>query len=214
MLAWWLALVGCVVAFDETVKIEAPVDRIAVEVAAGDVRVLAGPSKDVLLMGTFGGAGGRPLGHTVKDGLLTVSYDCRLCGGELRIEAPPEVGLQLSLGAGDLTVQDMAGLLTAEVSAGSAALYRHQGTIVDLIADLGDAEIELEHPPDTATAPYSVEVEMGTGDLDLRLPAGAYDLQLQAGAGEVSVDGVIDDPDSPHTIRAVVAVGSIEVSGP
>lgn len=208
MYRWWIPWLlpwsGCVVAIEETVTITEPVDRIAIDVAAGDVRVRA-TSGPVRLISTFGGASGDTLGHSVQDGLLSVNYDCKLCGGELTVEAPPEVDLALTLGAGDLTVDDMAGAVLADVHAGSAAVHRHGPATVDVVADLGDVEVDFVVPPPALT------VQLGTGDVEITLPSGAYNLDLTAGSGSVRIDGIEHDPESPSQITASVGTGSIEV---
>lgn len=204
MFTWWLVWTGCVVAIDETITITEPVDRILVDISAGDVRVHSGTGP-VLLMGTFGGAGDEPLSHEVNDGILTVTYGCKLCGGELTIEAPAEVALDLHLGAGDLTIDDMAGTVTADVNAGSAAVHRHGASSVDVSTNLGDAEFDFITPPP------SLFVTMGTGSLDIGLPTGSYALDLDAGAGTVKIEGVSHDPESPSKITAAVGAGNIDV---
>jgi hypothetical protein len=202
----WFALVGCVVALDETVTITVPVDHIVIDVAAGDVRVHAGPvDGPVKLMGAFGGAGGGPLGHELQDGLLTVRYDCRFCGGELTVEAPPDVSLSVTLGAGDITIDDMSGALDAVLAAGSAEIRGHGPAPVDLELDLGDVRVDLVEPSP------SVRVQLSKGDVEVALPDGAYDLDLDVGTGSIRKEGVNNDPESPNLVYIAVDTGSIDV---
>lgn len=185
MLLW---LASCVVAVDQTVIIDQPVDRIVVDVSNGDVRIRARDAAGIQLSGTFGGAGHGPIRHEVTDGVLVIRYDCQLCGGEVEIEAPPEVTLDLSLGAGSLTVEEMAGNTDARIEVGSA---------------------EVSY----VVAPEHVDLDLGTGAIEIEVPHGAYALDLRTGRGDIDIDGVIDDPDSPNLLFARTKNGSIEISG-
>jgi hypothetical protein len=202
----WFALAGCVVALDENVTITAPVDRIVIDLAAGDVRVHAGPADGpVQLMGAFGGASDSSLGHEVQDGVLTVRYDCRFCGGELTVEAPPDVALSIMLGAGDITVDKMSGSVDALLAAGSAEIREHGAAPVELELDLGDVKVDFVQP-----SPF-VKIEVDQGDVELELPAGSYNFELHVGVGEMSREGVTHDPNSPNFVQVSVETGSIEI---
>jgi hypothetical protein len=182
-----LSILACVVAVDQTVTIEEPVDRIVVDVSAGDVKVVARDNDDVRLSGAFGGAGHGPIDYDVTSGVLTIHYDCDLCGGELKIEAPPEVELELELGAGDLSVVDMAGRTDADLRIGQVGVSY-------------------------VLAPESIDIVLGTGDIDIQVPAGAYSLDLDADRGSIDVDDdVTDDDGSAFRIAAAVTNGSIDV---
>jgi hypothetical protein len=175
-------------------------------VAAGDVRVHAGPADGpVKLEGAYGGAGNSPLGHEVQDGVLTVRYDCRFCGGELTVEAPPQVALSITLGAGDVTVDDMSGPLDALLAAGSAEIRRHGAAPVELELDIGDVKVDFIQP-----SPF-VQIELSQGDVELGLPSGGYHLDLDVNMGEIQKGTVQHDPESPHLVQVSVGTGSIEL---
>ena len=182
-----LSLAACVVALDQTVTISQPVDRIVVDVSSGDVKVVERDG-DITLSGAFGGAGHGPIHHEVDDGVLTIRYDCKLCGGDLKIEAPSDVELDLRLGAGDLTVVDMGGTTDMRLEVGSV-----------------DASFRV--------APDRIDVDVGTGAIELVVPAGGYALDVTADRGSVDLDGVHDDPASDEEIVAHTANGSVEVLG-
>lgn len=182
-----LSFAACVVAVEQTVTVSQPIDRIVVDVSAGDVKVVAREG-DVRLTGAFGGAGHGPISHEVTDGVLVVRYDCRLCGGELKIEAPDGVALDLTLGAGDLSVVDMAGNTDANV-------------------DLGSVDVSY------VIAPEWIDLQLGTGAIEIVVPAGGYALDVRTERGKVELDGVEDDPTSTNTIVARTANGSIDVFG-
>jgi hypothetical protein len=184
LLLW---LTACVVAVDQTVTIDEPVDRIVVDVSAGDVKVVErdGP---VRLTGAFGGAGHGPISHDVKDGVLTIRFDCKLCGGELKIEAPGEVSLDLTLGAGDLSVVDMSGSTDADL-------------------EIGSVEASF------VSAPERIDIALGTGAIEIVVPAGGYDLDVKTDHGSVDLDDVYDAPGATSAITAHTSNGSIDIIG-
>lgn len=197
---------GCVVAVDETITINQPVDEIVIGVTAGDVKVFAhdGP---VELSGDFGGAGRGPIGHDLVDGVLTIQYDCRLCGGQLTIECPPETVITADVGGGDLTVSSMSGAVTASLGGGTARVKDHGAGPVSIATDVGDADVSF------VERPAWVDVSLGTGTIGIDLPAGAYALELDAPRGLIQVSGVTDDPSNPNTITAYAGTGSIGLTG-
>ncbi|MEZ4237583.1 MAG: hypothetical protein R3F59_15835 [Myxococcota bacterium] len=203
----WLPLLagGCVLSVDESLTIHDPVDRIEIEVSAGDVSI-RGVDGPVKLSGNFGGAGKEPE-HSVSDGVLTVSYDCGLCGGRLTVDAPPETAVVVTTGAGDVSVDGMLARLDASLSGGSADVRDHGAGPVIVTADIGDVDASFVEPPDR------VDVDVTTGFVEIEVPPEAYALDLRAPAGSTSVQGITDDPSSPFEITARTRAGSISVRG-
>jgi Putative adhesin len=61
------------------------------------------------------------------------------------------------------------------------------------------------------TPPQQVDVRSVSGQVSLQVPAGRYRLELDAPAGQVHLDGVVDDPAAPRTIR-ISAGGGIALT--
>lgn len=201
-----LAGSGCVVAIDETITVRQPVDAIVISVTAGDVTIDAAEG-DVELSGDFGGPGRGTIGHELVDGVLTIDYDCKLCGGKLSISCPPETGITADVGGGDLTLNGMAGSVNASLGGGTTKIRGHGAGNVTLDADVGDAELEF------LASPERIDVSVGTGTIGIDVPIGAYALDLDATNGFVDVSGVTDDPGAPYAIVAYAGTGSIAIQG-
>lgn len=202
---WWWT--GCVVGIEQFVQIDEPVDRIVVDVTAGDLAVI-GREGLVELSGAFGGASGGPISGEVFDGELVVSYTCNFCGGQLTVTAPPNTSLDLVLGAGDLDVQEMTGELVASLVAGEATVLRHGAGSVVVTVEAGAVEASFVEPP------ASLFSTVSTGNIDVLLPAGPYALDLEAD-GQLTVDpALLDDVTSEHDVVLRALAGSVRVTVP
>lgn len=205
MLLWHLA--SCVIAVDQTVVIDEPVDRIVADITAGDLEVHARPGP-VRISGDFGGPGGEPIGHAVRLGELTVTYSCEWCGGSLTIEAPPEVALDLSVGAGDLVVEGMDADLVADVAAGSADVRGHGAGPALVSVRFGDLDAWF------ADAPSRLEATVTSGAIRAAVPGDVpYAITLDAGAGLVELEGILQDSAAPNVIDLRALAGSIHLEG-
>lgn len=79
---------------------------------------------------------------------------------------------------------------------------------VDFSGQLDKGDVSVELP---ARADLRACVAMGSVWLDV--PAGGWDLQVDVGAGDLWIDGVNHDPQSPEVIDACVAAGDLEIQG-
>jgi hypothetical protein len=200
-------LASCVIAVDQTVVIDEPVDRIVVHVTAGDLDVEAKPGP-VTISGDFGGPGGGPIDHNVVLGELTVTYDCEWCGGSLSIEAPAEVALDLAVGAGDLSVEGMDAELLADVATGSADIRGHGPGPAQISVDFGDLDVWFADPP------TRLEGTVKSGSIDAAVPGDVpYAITLDADAGAIHIDGIYQDAASPNVIVLDAIAGSISLEG-
>lgn len=183
-----LILTGCVLSISGTTTIDAPVDRVVVDVSKGDVRIVGQPGPIGLTV-DYGGMASDDVGHHVRDGVLFVDYHCggpELCGGEVELTVPPRTPVEVALGGGDLEVSGLRTELIALVGAGAA-------------------DLSFEHAPDL------VEVVVAAGEIELALPPGSYALHLDGTRAVVVDPAIVDDPDSPHVVRAEAGAGRIEL---
>lgn len=202
----WLALAvaGCVVALDQSVTFTEPVERIEVELASGDVTVLAEPGP-ARLEGTFVGPSGDGDLVVLRDGVLRVAAGCGSCAGSVELWAPRGTSIDVATGAGAVEVEGFDAAVGARIDVGSVAVSGHGLGRVDVSVRTGDAEVERHERADTL-------VDVGTGDADVRVPAGAWDLELHAADLDLG-PGLVADPDGP-TLTVGVRRGSADVRAP
>lgn len=204
-----LLVAGCTLSVEETKTFSGDIDRIELALSKGDVQVEARRG-DITLDIDFGGLGSGDVGTEVIDGTLYIDYDCggpELCGGDLALTAPAGTELDLALGAGDMSVEDMRGDVVAALGAGSASVERHGAATVVVDTAAGDIAVTFDKRP------VGVDLLVATGSIDLTVPAGTYALDIQAKAGSVSIDGIDEDPGNAVLLAAQAGTGSISVQG-
>jgi DUF4097 and DUF4098 domain-containing protein YvlB len=59
--------------------------------------------------------------------------------------------------------------------------------------------------------PEHVDLRSVSGQVNIQIPAGHYRLELDAPAGQVHLNGVVNDPTAPRTIK-ISAGGGIELT--
>lgn len=214
----------------ERYTIDEPITAVVVEGGVGDVRVRAHAEEGVVVDAAVIGDRGEPAPRLhVADGVLHVSTTCDsgCCETDLSLSIPASARLEVELGVGDVTVTGLVGAVAVDVGTGGIVLDQlaggldlHTGTGEiqghgllgpDAWVEVGTGEVLLDYD---ATAPLAaVSVEVGVGEVDLRVPAGAYDLRLATGVGETSVENLLDQTDAGRRIDVDVGVGNIELRG-
>jgi hypothetical protein len=200
---WWTNLVACVVAIDQHVVVDEPVDRIEVVLANGDITVTAGAGPVTLDGAIAGPSDGSPFPEVV-DGVLRVVVDCAACGGSLAIRAPADTELELDARAGSISVEGMASAVTATVELGNLEVRAHGAGRVALGARFGDVSLDRSAADDVY-----VDVDQGSATVDV--PAGPWALELDVRGGSLALGpGIVDDPTGP-ALEAQVNLGSLRV---
>lgn len=115
--------------------------------------------------------------------------------------------LDLAVGSGGVVLDGVSGPVLLDVSSGG--FDGEALTSPTLEATLGSGGFEAEWD----TAPERVWVEVGSGGIDVEVPAGAYNLTIQSGDGVQEVEGLTHDPDSTREITLIAGSGGIELSG-
>jgi len=206
-----LSSTGCIVAKDTHFAIADDIDTIVVRFENGDIEVRGDEYADEVVVDLeVGGLGFGDVGYTVDGGTLFIDGDCgrvSLCGGDVIIQTPPGVALDIDLNAGDLSVDGIDGDVFVGVGAGDIELTDLRGSSVTALLGAGDAEIGLR---DDFAALW---VEVGTGSLELDVPAGGYRMSLDAGAGDIDLEMVSDDSQAAASIDAYTGAGEIRIRG-
>lgn len=209
-------------------ELAAPVTAVIVDVGAADVVVRTHDQDGAQVDATW--YQDRPGPRVeVTDGVLRVTYACTTgcCATDLALTVPAAASLTVDVGTGDVAVADLAGAVDLDLGTGDMTLERLAGAMVlnsgtgtiqgwdlrsaEARVDLGTGDVMLGYAP--AAAPDRVTVEIGTGDVGLRLPDAGYDLQLSTGRGDITVSGVRDDAGQARLVAVDVGTGDIDVRG-
>ena len=200
---------GCVTAIDRSYTFSEDIHTIDFNVEAGEVTVLRSASDRIELMVEFGGPG-RAEGPIVRDGVLFLDYHCEglgICGGEITIEVPHGVTVTGHLSMGDLSIEDIGGVVDVSTDTGSISAEGLYGPWIRLVTGAGDVSAEL------SVRPEALYAAVGAGAVDLTVPAGVYDLDVDLSVGAIEVAGIIDNQDASDLIHARVGTGDLSISG-
>lgn len=143
---------------------------VQAEVANGDLRVTTSPDATLFARWDGGGLGdnARPDVVELFDGTIVIDADGGVAGGgTLDIEAPAGTDLELVVDRGAIDVQiDAPSNIFACAGAGRVALSVPPGPYrLELSAAIGVIDSEIRDEPG---APYTIEVCVGAGEVELR----------------------------------------------
>jgi hypothetical protein len=188
------------------------VHKIVVRADAGDVDVRAGLTGDVVIQRRDAWLVDRPtVKEHYRDGLLEIDTGCGhlqavlRCRSDLRIDAPPEVDVQIKTGSGDVDLRGLSGRADVETDSGDIRTHRLEPVTVRAMTDAGDVSLDLFGQP-TRT-----EARSDAGDVRVTVPYGPYHVDANAGGGNVKVEGLIRDDLAPQAIDALTDVGNVTV---
>jgi DUF4097 and DUF4098 domain-containing protein YvlB len=152
---------------------------------------------------------GGPVDVTTQTGQVTlqqVAASIRIVTGSGPVSLATLRGdLVVRTASAPIELRDLQG--QADLTTGSAAITGNALALRALMARTGSGWV-------TATfdaPPVHVDLRSVSGQVNVQLPAGHYRLQLDAPAGQVHLDGVVNDPTAPRTIK-ISAGGGIEIT--
>ncbi len=203
------ALASCVLDVRGAVVVDEPIDRVEIDLDRGSVELFAADGETGVVEYHVRGIGEIEVIPEVRDGILVIEDPCGdrdfICQSDVVLELPPEVDVDVRIGAGSLESLSMKGHLTAQVG-GRIDVRRHTGRVVDVVSSSGQ-RLDLGFD----AAPERVEALLAAGPIVLSVPPGAYALDLQA-AGTVVVDPeILIDPTSASALVVTAEDGSITV---
>lgn len=155
--------------------------------------------------------------HQVVDGTLQASYDCpnnislraHTCEVDYRITAPRAVAARLRTDTGGITLNGLAGAVTARTNTGSisgTALRPGASARIGARTDTGSVRLTL------ATAPAEVTADANTGQIRITVPASQkYAVSADTSTGQKRIS-VPTSSNSPHTIQAKTDTGDVTVT--
>ncbi|WP_395295768.1 hypothetical protein ACF9IK_21380 [Kitasatospora hibisci] len=183
-----------------------PVRVLVVQGRTGGVVVRGGGGSEVRVTEHQSYRGEAPRSsHVLKDGTLTLTYDCEDCGLGYEVDVPAGTAVRVTAQTGGVRLSGLAGEVEATVSTGGVEATGLTSRTVLLRSGTGGIEASF------AAAPAKVEARTGTGGVRLRVPAGdAYAVDASAGTGEVDV-AVPQQPGAPRGILARAETGGVTV---
>lgn len=182
-------------------------DRVEVQLTSGDLAVVRADGGEVVIDADFGGLS-QPgtIGRYIDDGVLVIDYACTLCGGDVEVQVPDGVPVDVTLTQGDLTLERLTGSVLANVQAGA---IRGVDLACDAQVSTRAGAVELTY----AFRPRQVLAETTFGSIDLTVPAGAYALEFGGHVGVVDLWDVENDPSASSSLVAIAEAGAITIRG-
>jgi hypothetical protein len=172
-----------------------PIQRIDLQIAAGDIKLVAGSSDDVTVQRTSNWRLRRPTTTATVDGSTArihatcprVVVPLAACSVDHRVEVPPGVRVDVRTDSGTVTATGLDGWVRIVTSNGrvEASELHTDELIVDTVGGSVSASFGL--------APSRVDVRSGGGDIELVLPADMYDIMVAADGGEVDLQVESED---------------------
>ena len=180
-----------------------PAGGLTVIGGGNDVRVVAGATAGTIEVSrhlTWGPWSPAPSASELLNGsTLELEVECGglvgWCGVDYVVTVPDATDVTVDNDSGDVSVSGSFGSTVLKTGSGDITTAGLRSTEVTAYADSGDIELDLG-----AVVP-AVDVRAGSGDVAVRIPAGArYALSLDAGSGKPHV-GVRSDPGSPSRLH-------------
>jgi hypothetical protein len=207
------------------------VNRIVVDLSMGDLTITSGEAGQVSVDRKLTWAMFKPQVEEKWDPgtqTLRVRFRCvptitGKCSLSYTLGVPPDVPVEATTGAGDITVREMRGDLHLSATSGNVDVANSRGTVwahstsgsvkvhgarsqkVDAQTTSGDVDLRF------AEAPGTVHVKATSGDVNVAVPAGtSYFVGAQSRSGEQKVS-IGSDPRAEHKINAYVGSGNVRV---
>lgn len=188
-----------------TTTLPAPIDRIVVQVARGDVELVpAQPgTADVVIESTSRWRFVRPEVEVSPDGnVARVNGSCPrivlvvgVCSVDFVIEVPAGVQVFVRTDDGSVQAQGLDGWTRLTTSGGAVSAVDMRGPELLVESDGGPVDVEMTSPPSR------IEVQSGGGAVSIVVPDHeSYDVRTAGSTGEVDV-GIEDVNDAERVIR-------------
>ncbi|MGA5823275.1 hypothetical protein ACPC54_36095 [Kitasatospora sp. NPDC094028] len=184
-----------------------PVRELVVEAGNGGV-VVAGDGDTVKVTEEQKWKGTAPKStHEVKDGVLTLRYDCDSCGLGYTVHVPAATKVRVKSDNGGARLTGLSGDVEATVENGGVEASGLSSPQARLKAVNGGVRASF------SAAPTAVEATVDNGGVELKVPAGeAYAVEARARTGGSDVR-IPSQPGAAHRITARAETGGVTVSG-
>jgi hypothetical protein len=197
---------------DARSTLTAKVHKIVVRTDVGDVDIRAGLTGDVVIDRHDAWVVDRPkVSEHYAGGVLTIRTTCGglrsvlRCRSDLRIDAPPEVDVDVRADTGDVDLRGLSGRADIHTDSGDIRTQRLEPVTVTAEADAGNVSLDLFGEPTRA------EATTDGGNVWVTVPYGPYRVDASSDAGDVKVEGLLRDDLAPQAIDAASDNGDITV---
>jgi len=223
----WYGSVGPETSQPTTIRPTQQVDRIEVDIDAGDIEVESG-DKVVVDVESQGRAGGASVTTSdLSDGVLSVFVSCprlallRSCNTSVSLVVPPGTPLIAATEAGTITASDLTAGADLRTAAGAIDVRDLAGTIrlQSEAGSLSGTVLRGTLDASTAAGPISITVAEDltrltaateTGPVELVVPDAAYRVDAGTSLGRTDID-VTTTTDASRVIEAHSKVGDVTV---
>ncbi|MDP7114936.1 MAG: DUF4097 family beta strand repeat-containing protein, partial [Myxococcota bacterium] len=185
------------------------------EACDGSFSVFVPPSVSANLNSSTGGGVVEGVGGVVTVTTEEGPVDLDEIGGsvDLRNASGPS---DLRGVTGSVTADSHDGEIVVDGVGGDLELSSELGLLVGTHLASGEGRASTNSGPVYLTwdeAPAMVEIETVSGDIVLTVPAGPYQVVAGSTVGEVTVDGVSEEPGATNVLRVTSEFGNITISG-
>jgi hypothetical protein len=205
---WWTSQSTSSTSY--TAQLPSTLLGIELEVAEGDVEIVGGASREVFVSRVDSSA----FGHTpteqrfVANGVLRLESGCPelvigACASDYRLTVPDRVPLRIVAVHGDVRVTGYRGSGVLSTRDGSVTVDAYCGSILDVTAGSGSIDVRL------TCAPQRLTMRTGSGDMTARVPLGQYSIDAETLDGDVTLEGLADDPAATPRIQALSNSGDV-----
>ncbi|MFD9591506.1 DUF4097 family beta strand repeat-containing protein [Kitasatospora sp. NPDC059973] len=187
--------------------VDGPVRELVVEGRTGGVTIRGG-GEAVRVTEHQNYRGAAPTSsHEVRDGTLTLRYDCDDCGVGYEVDVPAGTRVRVGTETGGVRLTGLAAEVEVKAGTGGVEASGLTSPVVRLSTGTGGIEASF------AGSPTTVEARARTGGVRVRVPAGqAYAVDASAGTGDVSVE-VPRAAGAARSITARAETGGVTVGG-
>ena len=193
---------------EEPLVIDERVLAVSVDVGSGDIDLVGADVTSVNAIAKIEGDSNH-LGYTLINGRLSLYEECNEdpCGVNIQALIPQDVPIEVYTGSGDVRVQSALDRVHLEAGSGDVIGIDVAGPDLDVQTGSGDIDLRVFQRAER------VSVRAGSGDVRLAVPAGAYRLAVDTGSGDESVQGVTDDAAASGSIAIDTGSGDVRIRG-
>lgn len=231
-------VIGARMTYTDTEK--AKITDIVVNGGSGDVVVSTGQVTETTINRIVRNGSDAGDSYKLTGSILTIDTSCGLrCSVSYEIKTAPGVTIRgklgsgdvklngvgatdVEIGSGDLVVTSASGPVQARTTSGDIHVLDAKDT-VKVQATSGDLEVINAGGAVTArvtsgnlklvlAAPGSVTAEASSGDIDVTVPKSSYKLITKTGSGDVSLNGIENDPSAKNVIDVKVGSGDVNLA--